>query len=285
MDNLEITTNSATGISEAPLQMKANCGTLLIDDFGRQRVSATELLNRWIVPLEKRYDFLNLANGRKIQVPFDQLIIFSTNLEPRQLVDEAFLRRIPYKIDVADPTRSRVPPHVSRSGGRRWGSSTEEVVDYLIEKHYRGAGRGARFCHPRDLLHQVRTYCDFLEQPLELTRPAVDAAVKNYFAVMNASRPDARRSVADCSVAVPAIAEAGLPSPPMLELTARGRKHRGHAALLDPAEVLLLGRDGRLWRFAPGDVTGFHKTSDHFSASRFRRFARCCSANWAPLTK
>ena len=84
--------------------MKSNCGTLVIDDFGRQRMRIDELLNRWIVPLEKRYDFLNLANGKKIQVPFDQLIIFSTNLEPRDLVDEAFLRRIPYKIEVVDPT-------------------------------------------------------------------------------------------------------------------------------------------------------------------------------------
>ena len=86
--------------------MKSNCGTFVIDDFGRQRMQPIELLNRWIVPLEKRYDFLNLPNGKKIQVPFDQLIIFSTNLEPKHLVDEAFLRRIPYKINVADPTEA-----------------------------------------------------------------------------------------------------------------------------------------------------------------------------------
>ena len=83
MDNLEVTQNQSTGTSEAPVQMKSNCGTLVIDDFGRQSMSTDELLNRWIVPLEKRYDFLNMANGKKIQVPFDQLIIFSTNLEPR----------------------------------------------------------------------------------------------------------------------------------------------------------------------------------------------------------
>ena len=76
----------------------------MIDDFGRQRMRIDELLNRWIVPLEKRYDFLNLPNGKKIEVPFDQLVVFSTNLEPRELVDEAFLRRIPYKIEVVDPT-------------------------------------------------------------------------------------------------------------------------------------------------------------------------------------
>ena len=100
MSALEVATNMSTGICESPLQMKSNCGTLVIDDFGRQRMRVEELLNRWIVPLERRYDFLNMPNGKKIEVPFDQLIIFSTNLEPRELVDEAFLRRIPYKIEV-----------------------------------------------------------------------------------------------------------------------------------------------------------------------------------------
>ena len=104
MEDLEIHYDPATKISEAPLQLKSNLGTFLIDDFGRQRMQPIELLNRWIVPLEKRYDFLSLANGKKIRVPFDQLILFSTNLEPKQLVDEAFLRRIPYKINAADPT-------------------------------------------------------------------------------------------------------------------------------------------------------------------------------------
>jgi predicted ATPase with chaperone activity len=104
MSSLEVTLNQSTNICEAPLQLKSNCGTLVIDDFGRQRMRIEELLNRWIVPLEKHFDFLNLPNGKKVQVPFDQLLVFSTNLEPRDLVDEAFLRRIPYKIEVIDPT-------------------------------------------------------------------------------------------------------------------------------------------------------------------------------------
>ena len=103
MDHLEICYNAVTGISEAPVQLKSNMGTLVIDDFGRQRMSVDELLNRWIVPLEKRYDFLCTSNGKKIQVPFDQLVVFSTNLEPKDLVDDAFLRRIPYKIEVENP--------------------------------------------------------------------------------------------------------------------------------------------------------------------------------------
>src|SRR3954454_18908393 len=93
-------------MSEAPLQLKSNNGSILIDDSGRQRMQPIELLNRWIIPLEKRYDFLALSNGKKIRVPFDQLILFSTNLQPKELVDEAFLRRIPYKINVTDPTEA-----------------------------------------------------------------------------------------------------------------------------------------------------------------------------------
>ena len=104
MDNLEIRHDPATNVSEASIQLKSNCGCLLIDDFGRQRIDPAELLNRWIVPLENRHDYLTLATGKKIQVPFEQLIIFSTNLEPQDLVDEAFLRRIPYKIEVKNPS-------------------------------------------------------------------------------------------------------------------------------------------------------------------------------------
>ncbi|MEM9703329.1 MAG: AAA family ATPase, partial [Planctomycetota bacterium] len=105
MQELEVVQNPVTKICEAPLQLKSNCGSLVIDDFGRQTMPVDVLLNRWIVPLEKRYDFLNLPSGKKVQVPFDQLIVFSTNLEPRDLVDGAFLRRIPYKIEVPDPSR------------------------------------------------------------------------------------------------------------------------------------------------------------------------------------
>ena len=104
MDSLDLRHDPRSNINEASLQMKSNCGCLLIDDFGRQRIEPGQLLNRWIVPLEMRHDFLTLPTGKKLQVPFDQLVIFSTNLEPRDLVDEAFLRRIPYKIEVGDPS-------------------------------------------------------------------------------------------------------------------------------------------------------------------------------------
>ena len=184
MSALEVTINTSTGISEAPLQLKSNCGTLVIDDFGRQRMSIDELLNRWIVPLEKRYDFLNLPNGKKISVPFEQLIVFSTNLEPRDLVDEAFLRRIPYKIEVVDATEEEFR-ELFRIMTPKMGFAYEEgPIDYLIKTHYKKVGRPFRFCQPRDLLLQIRSSCLYQDRPLEITNEGFDLAVDIYFAVM-----------------------------------------------------------------------------------------------------
>jgi predicted ATPase with chaperone activity len=185
MDYLEIRHDPVTRISEAPLQMKSNNGTFLIDDFGRQRMAPIELLNRWIVPLEKRYDFLSLPNGKKITVPFDQLIIFSTNLEPKQLVDEAFLRRIPYKINVDDPSeadfRTMFEIFAPKLGFEDFNSDS---VDYLIERYYKGMNRPFRCCQPRDLLLQIYNYCIYNDLPLVMSREAFDSAADNYFTVM-----------------------------------------------------------------------------------------------------
>lgn len=184
MDSLEVTLNRSTGISEAPLQLKSNCGTLVIDDFGRQKMGTDTLLNRWIVPLEKRFDYLNLPNGKKIQVPFDQLIVFSTNLEPKQLVDEAFLRRIPYKIEIIDPTEQEFRNLMRLMCGRLGFEYDEGPINYLIENHYRKVGRPFRCCQPRDLLQQVKNYCLFRKTPPQLSNENFDLAVENYFAVM-----------------------------------------------------------------------------------------------------
>jgi len=184
MAQLEVTINTSTGISEAPLQLKSNCGTLVIDDFGRQRMCIDELLNRWIVPLETRYDFLNLPNGKKIKVPFDQLVVFSTNLEPRELVDEAFLRRIPYKIEVVDPSEEEFRRLFQLMGPKLDVAYRPEAVEYLIATYYKKTGRPFRFCHPRDLLLQVRNYCQYRDCPVEMTTAYFDQAVENYFAVM-----------------------------------------------------------------------------------------------------
>jgi predicted ATPase with chaperone activity len=185
MEDLEIRYDPITKVCEAPLQLKSNNGTFLIDDFGRQRMPPIELLNRWIVPLEKRYDFLCLPNGKKIRVPFDQLILFSTNLEPKQLVDEAFLRRIPYKINATDPTedmyRQMIEIFAPKLG---FETIDQEAVDYLIERHYHRVNRPFRCCQPRDLLLQIRNYCVYNDLPLELKPEYFDFAAGNYFTVM-----------------------------------------------------------------------------------------------------
>jgi DNA-binding PadR family transcriptional regulator len=184
MDSLEVTLNRSTGISEAPLQLKSNCGTLVIDDFGRQKMSTDQLLNRWIVPLEKRFDFLNLPNGKKIQVPFDQLIVFSTNLQPKQLVDEAFLRRIPYKIEVLDPSESEFRELFKFMSPKLGFEYNEDAIDYLIDRHYKRVNRPFRACQPRDLLMQVRNHCLYQKLPLTMSPEYFDYAVENYFSVM-----------------------------------------------------------------------------------------------------
>ena len=184
MDQLEVTINTSTNTSEAPIQMKSNCGTLVIDDFGRQKMTTDQLLNRWIVPLEKRYDFLNMASGKKIQVPFDQLIVFSTNLEPRDLVDDAFLRRIPYKIEVTDPSEEAFRELLEIMAPKVGVEYDQSAIEYLIETHYRSIGRPLRCCQPRDLLLQIRNYCRYVRQPAKMTPETFDFAVQNYFAVM-----------------------------------------------------------------------------------------------------
>lgn len=184
MEMLEVQSNAQTNISEAPLQMKSNCGTLVIDDFGRQKMSVDQLLNRWIVPLEKRFDFLNMRSGKKIQVPFDQLVIFSTNLEPRDLVDDAFLRRIPYKIEVCNPSEADFRKLFEIMCRVLKVPYQPGPIDHLIETHYRPTNRPFRNCQPRDLLLQVQNYCRYHSRDVELRNEYFDYAVENYFSIM-----------------------------------------------------------------------------------------------------
>jgi len=184
MDNLEIRHDPHTNVSEAPIQMKSNCGCLLIDDFGRQRIAPADLLNRWIVPLESRHDFLTLSTGKKIQVPFEQLIIFSTNLEPEDLVDEAFLRRIPYKIEITDPEVEEFHRLFELYADQFRCEYRQDIVDYVLAQHYEAAGRPLRRCHPRDLLSQIRAYCSYNDLPMEMRPEYFDRAARSYFATV-----------------------------------------------------------------------------------------------------
>ena len=184
IDMLELQYDYSAKLYEAPLQLKSNCGLLLIDDFGRQRIDHKSLLNRWIVPLEKRLDYLTLHTGKKLEVPFEQLIVFSTNLNPADLVDEAFLRRIPYKINISTPTEEEFKWIFLQYCQRAGVPYNEEAVNYLIETQYRSGRRMMRCCHPRDIIDQVTNLCKFLQTEPRLTREYLDHACSVYFAAM-----------------------------------------------------------------------------------------------------
>ncbi|TWT37119.1 hypothetical protein KOR34_20660 [Posidoniimonas corsicana] len=184
MDSLELKHDHLSHVSEASLQLKSNCGSLLIDDFGRQRVNPTELLNRWIIPLENRIDYLGLANGKKIEVPFEQLIIFSTNLDPTDLADDAFLRRIPFKIEVGAPSRDEFIKLFGIFAKKLKVDCPQESLDYLLATHYDSCDRPFRRCQARDLLDQVAHYCEYNELEPTAVPEILDHAVNNYFTVM-----------------------------------------------------------------------------------------------------
>jgi hypothetical protein len=223
MDSLEIRHNPRTNVSEAPLQMKSNCGSLLIDDFGRQRVNHIDLLNRWIVPLEKHHDYLTLASGKKIQVPFDQLIIFSTNLDPRQLTDEAFLRRIPYKINVPDPDEEEFQCLFQMVAPQLGCGYDRGAVEYLLERHYRGRGRPLRRCHPRDLLLQIHNHCAYNDLPMEMRAEHFDMVVENYFTVVGTGETSAGAAPPARATAAAVYREGGGPPREGVAAPAAGR--------------------------------------------------------------
>ncbi len=184
MKHLEATLNPTSGIIEAPIHVKSNCGCLVVDDFGRQQMTTTELLNRWIVPMESGNDFLNLPSGRQISLPFEQLLIFSTNLDPVKLCDEAFLRRIPYKIEVFGPTEIQFR-NLFDTLLKQMGFQVQDgVVDELIEYHYKRPNRAFRFCHVGDLLSQAKDFCEFHRRPMVFDRDIVELSVLNYFSGM-----------------------------------------------------------------------------------------------------
>ena len=181
LDMLDLTFNPISKFYEAPIQLKANGGVFLVDDFGRQRVRPQELLNRWIVPLESRFDYLTLHTGKKFQVPFDVLIVFATNLNPASLADEAFMRRIPYKIAVEDPTMEQFVKIFELNCERRNLRFHQVMVAYLQRRHYGPARRPLRACHPRDLLDQVTALCRYRGIEPVITRELLDAACSSYF--------------------------------------------------------------------------------------------------------
>jgi hypothetical protein len=189
LEMLDLRFNPLSKFYEAPIQLKANGGVFLVDDFGRQRIRPQDLLNRWIVPLESRIDFLTLHTGKKFQVPFDVLSVFATNLDPESLADEAFLRRIPYKIPVPDPSVDEFTRIFELNCRRRKLRFHPVMVAYLQRRHYNPAGRPLRACHPRDLLDQVAALCRYRGIEPVITRELIDAACDSYFVSTSQSAP------------------------------------------------------------------------------------------------
>ncbi|NJR12476.1 hypothetical protein HC776_00885 [bacterium] len=182
MANLDLVYDSINKFYQAPFQVKANGGMFLIDDFGRQQVKPIELLNRWIVPLEKKYDYLTLANGRKIEMPFRVMIIFSTNMDPKDLVDDAFLRRIKYKILVDNPTAQQFRDLFELMCRLRKIPFDERGYAYLLERWYKKFARDFRFVHPRDLLSQMKDIAAYMEVPPDMgNTELIDRAAASYF--------------------------------------------------------------------------------------------------------
>jgi hypothetical protein len=181
LDMLDLTFNPISKFYEAPIQLKANGGVFVVDDFGRQRIPPRDLLNRWIVPLESRVDFLTLHTGRKFETPFNVLIIFATNLKPESLADEAFLRRIPYKIMAKNPTLDEFCQIFELNCRRRNIAFDPVLVEYLNRKYYQPRRLQMRACHPRDLVEQVVDRCRYHNKELAITRELLDAACGSYF--------------------------------------------------------------------------------------------------------
>ncbi len=180
LEMLDLRYSSTGNIYQSPLHVKANGGVLLIDDFGRQIVSPRNLLNRWILPLEERHDFLTLATGKKIAVPFEELILFSTNLEPKQLVDDAFLRRIRHKISINSPDRQTLTSIFTMVCDKMGMVFKPEVVEFLYGKYY-GAGREPRSSDPRDLLEIVDSICRFRCRECDLSEDLITEASLRFF--------------------------------------------------------------------------------------------------------
>jgi len=181
LDMLDLAYSSTLKYYEAPLQLKANNGMFIVDDFGRQRIAPQELLNRWIIPLENRQDFLHLRTGQKIAIPFDQFIVFATNLAPRSLVDDAFLRRLRSKVKVGYVSRDQFEEIFRLCCTQYQLEYDPNVAEYLLAKYYDGGQHPLTACHPRDLLEKILDYSRYYQVPPRLTPENLDRACQSYF--------------------------------------------------------------------------------------------------------
>ena len=181
LEQLELIFDPIAKVYEAPYQLKANGGLFLIDDFGRQKCRPQDLLNRWIVPLEKKVDYLALQTGKKLEVPFDVLIVFSTNLSPKDLVDDAFLRRIRHKIEVGNPSPDEFREIFKLVCRAKQIPYSDDGLRYLIQEHYLKVRRDLRACHPRDLCEQILDEAKYRGITPAMSKDLLDRACEAYF--------------------------------------------------------------------------------------------------------
>ena len=181
LTGLDLVFDDVMKFYEAPFQLRANGGIFLIDDFGRQQVRPRDLLNRWIVPLENRIDYLTLHTGRKLEIPFDVLVIFSTNLPPKDLVDEAFLRRLRHKIEITDPSYEEYRDIFHRVAATKGVNYNDQGLAYLLQEWYVKPNRKLRAVHPRDLCDQILDIARYLGIEPSLSRELIDRAAESYF--------------------------------------------------------------------------------------------------------
>lgn len=177
--SLEIGYNTQTRVCEASLQMKGNCGIFVIDDFGRQKVGPEQILNRWILPLEKHIDYLTLPTGNKFEVPFNALLVFCTNIDPGRLMDEAFLRRLPYKIKVEDPTEQAFLAILREAATKDNLEYAPEMAEHLLSRHFRNI-RPMRGCYPRDIIKQLVNIARYERRKPAMQRDDLDRAARLY---------------------------------------------------------------------------------------------------------
>ena len=181
MEGLDLVFDDVNKFYEGPFQVKANGGVFLIDDFGRQQVRPRDLLNRWIVPLENRIDYLTLHTGRKVEIPFDVLVVFSTNLPPKDLVDEAFLRRLRHKIEVGDPSYEAYRGIFKVVADSKGVEYSESGLAYLLQEWYIKRNRKMRASHPRDICDQILDISRYISVDPKMTKDLLNRAAEAYF--------------------------------------------------------------------------------------------------------
>ena len=205
LDYLDLVYSPSLRYYEAPPHLKANGGVFLVDDFGRERVSPDQLLNRFITPMEHNFDYFTLVTGQKIQVPLRQVLIIATNLSLETVTDPAFLRRMGYRLLLEAPNPEEYAKIFTAYAEKHGATVPPELLDSMLER-YRSTGRELRACEPRDLIERSRDICRFRSRPLELTPEVIDLAWTGYFGIGPPPKPG-RESIEAVGIATDGLSQ------------------------------------------------------------------------------